>query len=287
MLAILKKEFCSYFLTPVGYIFMSFFLLISGLLFSLSNLFTASSDYSSVFTNIIFIFLITAPILTMRLISEENRQKTDQLLLTCPLKVTDIVIGKYLAAVGIFLLTLAVTWIYPLIMNRYGFISLPQIFCGYIGFFLLGACCVAVGLFVSALTDNQVGAAFITFGLLFLIQIFEYIRQILPNDILSGVIFASLILIGLALLVRQATQNNLVSLLTALLGALIIGSLYAFNRNLFEGLIINVCGWFSLLKRYQEFASGLLTLSSVVYYLSFITAFIFLTVQLIAKRRWN
>ncbi|MGD8400623.1 MAG: ABC transporter permease, partial [Bacillota bacterium] len=157
----------------------------------------------------------------------------------------------------------------------------------YIGFFLLGASFIAVGLFVSALTDNQVSAAVITFGVLLLIWLIDVLQKALPTDTLSGLIFAAVILVGLALLIRQATQNMFVSLVTALIGALVIGGVYLGNNSLYEGLILKVCNWFSLLKRYQDFANGLVTLRSVVYYLSFIFAFVFLTIQTIARRRWN
>jgi ABC-2 type transport system permease protein len=287
MLAVLAKEFRSYFLTPLGYIFMGSFLTISGIIFTVFNLIPASSNYYPVLSNLIFIFLIAVPILTMRLISEENRQKTDQLLLTCPLKVSDIVVGKYLAAVAVFLLTIVITFLYPVIMSWHGFISLSEICGGYIGFFLLGASFIAVGLFVSALTDNQVSAAVITFGALLLIWLADSLQQVLPSDTLSGLIFAALILIGLALLVRQTTRNPFAALGTAVLGALIIGGIYAINSSLYDGLIVKVCSWFSLLKRYQDFANGLVTLSSIIYFLSFIFAFLFLTTQTIAKRRWN
>jgi ABC-2 type transport system permease protein len=287
MLAVLVKEFRNYFLTPVGYIFMGFFLTISGVLFTMSNLVSASSNYYPVLSNLIFIFLIAVPILTMRLIAEENRQKTDQLLLTCPLKISEIVVGKYLAAIAVFLLTILITGLYPLIMSWHGFIPLSEILGGYIGFFLLGASFIAVGLFVSALTDNQVSAAVITFGALLLIWLSDSLQQVLPSDTLSGLIFAALILVGLALIVRQATKNMAVTLGVALIGALAVGISYACNSSLYDGLIIKTCNWFSLLKRYQDFASGLLTLSSIIFYLSFIFMFLFLTIQTIAKRRWN
>jgi ABC-2 type transport system permease protein len=287
MLAVFSKELRTYFLTPIGYVFMGFFLTISGLLFTASNLIPASSNYYPVLSNLIFIFLIAVPVLTMRLVSEENRQKTDQLLLTCPLKISDIVWGKYLAAITVFLLTILITGLYPLIMSWHGLIPLTEIFSGYIGFFLLGASFIAVGLFVSALTDNQVSAAVITFGVLLLIWLIDALQQALPTDTLSGLIFAAVILVGLALFIRQATQNLFISLLTALVGALAIGGLYLCNSSLYDGLIIRVCNWFSLLKRYQDFANGLVTLRSVVYYLSFIFAFGFLTIQIIARRRWN
>jgi ABC-2 type transport system permease protein len=287
MLAVLMKELRTYFLTPLGYIFMGFFLLITGFFFALGNLFTMSSNYNSLLSAITFIFMIVVPILTMRLISEETRQKTDQLLLTSPLKIFDMVMGKYLAAVIVFLATLLVTAVYPVIMNFHGIISGSEIIGGYIGFFLLGSSFIAIGLFVSSLTDNQVSAAVISFAALLFLWIIEALPQILPNDTRSGVIFAGLMLAGLCLLINRATKNLFVTVATALVGSLIIGVLFAVNASWYDGIILKFFDWFSLLKRYSSFTDGLLSVSSIIYYLSFIGAFIFLTIQTIEKRRWN
>ena len=109
MLAVLKKELRTYFLTPTGYIFMGGFLLVSGFFFTFLNLMQANPKYTDLLSNITFLFLIIMPILTMRLIAEETRQKTDQLLLTSPSSIGEMVVGEYLAAVTVFLMTLLVT----------------------------------------------------------------------------------------------------------------------------------------------------------------------------------
>src|SRR5690554_4311168 len=137
MIAVLKRGLKTYFLTPTGYIFMGFFLLIFGFFFDIGNLFSANPNYNSMLGKIIFVFMILVPILTMRLLAEESRQKTDQLLLTSPLSVTEIVLGKYLAAVAVFLLTVAVTCIYPIILSFFGSIAVSEIVGGYLGFILL------------------------------------------------------------------------------------------------------------------------------------------------------
>ena len=138
MLAIINKELRSYFASATGYIFMSFFLLISGIFFSITNLLGQNPLYNNVLSSITFIFLFVVPMLTMRLISEETRQKTDQLLLTSPLKVSDIVLGKYFAALLLFLLTLLITVLYPIIFKFYGNVAVGEVLGGYIGFFYLG-----------------------------------------------------------------------------------------------------------------------------------------------------
>src|SRR5690606_25355348 len=145
--------------------------------------------------------LIVVPILTMRLLSEESRQKTDQLLLTSPLSVTGMVLGKYFAAVGVFLITLLITCIYPIILSFFGTIAVWEIVGGYVGFFLLGSAFIAVGLFVSSMTDNQVIAAVVTFSALLFLWILDWIIEGLPTDRVSGIVFACLLVAGAVALV--------------------------------------------------------------------------------------
>ena len=190
MYAVFKREMKMYFTSPVGYIFMGFFLLLSGLFFAMFNLLQASPDYNGVLASITFIFLFAVPILTMRLMSEESRQKTDQLLLTSPLSLVGIVLGKYFAAVAVFGITLLVTCIYPIILSFFGTIPVWEIVGGYIGFLLLGAAFISIGLYVSSLTDNQVVSAIITFSALLFIWLLEWIQQGLPTGKVPGIIFA-------------------------------------------------------------------------------------------------
>ena len=177
MLAILRREFRAYFSSPLGFTFVGFFLLIAGIFFALSNLLSGSPAYAGVLNSLTFIFLFLVPILTMRLLTEETRQKTDQLLITSPLTITGIVLGKYLAAVGVFLISLLITVLYPVIMSFYALGGLAgwEILGGYIGFFLLGASFIAVGLFFSSLTDNPLIAAVESFAALLLIWILDFI----------------------------------------------------------------------------------------------------------------
>jgi ABC-2 type transport system permease protein len=287
MFAIFKKELKAYFLTPAGYIFMGFSLLMSGFFFMIINLLPGSSDYNALLGNNTFLFMLVVPILTMRLISEESKQKTDQLLFTSPVKITAIVLGKYLAALGIFLITLLVTCIYPFMLASGGFIAVAQIIGGYLGFFLLGACFIAIGLFISALTENQIVAAVVTFSVLLFIWVLDAIRQVMPNSTTSGIIFAVLILIGVCLFVYFTTKQRFLTIAVALIGLIIITSLYFMDKTLYQGIIQRFLEWFSLLKRYESFSKGNLNLSSFIYYLSFAIAFIFLTIQKIENRRFS
>ena len=161
MLAVFRRELRAYFVSPIGFVFVGFFILIAGVFFAISNLLSGNPSFTGVLSSLTFIFLFLVPILTMRLISEETRQKTDQLLITSPLSITGIVLGKYLAAVGVFVITLLITVLFPVIMSFFALLGLGwwEILGGYIGFLLMGCAFISIGLFFSSLTDNQLIAA--------------------------------------------------------------------------------------------------------------------------------
>jgi ABC-2 type transport system permease protein len=288
MLAVFRRELKAYFASPIGFVFVGFFILIGGVFFAMSNLLSGNPNFTGVLGNLTFIFLFLVPILTMRLISEETRQKTDQLLITSPLGITGIVLGKYFAAVGVFVITLLITVIYPVIMSFFalGGLAWWEILGGYVGFFLLGSSFIAVGLFFSSLTDNQLIAAVETFAALLLVWILDYIAQSVPSDAISGLVFLAVIGMGLVALVFFATRNTIATAGTFVVVAAAVVLLFALDRPLFEGLIAKVLTWFSLIKRYNDFNMGILGLSPIVYYISFSGAFVFLTIRMIEKRRW-
>jgi ABC-2 type transport system permease protein len=287
MRAVYIKELRSYFTSATGYIFMAVFLLLSGIFFALTNLLQTSAYYNSVLQSITFIFLILVPMITMRSIAEESRLKTDQLLYTAPVSLTRIVIGKYLAAVTLFFITVAITFIYPVIMSMFGTIGVWEIIGNYIGFALMGASFIAIGIFISSLTENQVAAAVGTFGVLLFIWLIDWIQQGVPTSQTAGLVFVLLIVIIVAVFIYFSTWNSYAAVLTASIGGIIAAIVYFANKALYEGFAAKFLGWFSLLKRYDDFSMGLLDMSSIVYYITFCTVFVFLTIRMIDKRRWS
>lgn len=288
MLAVLRRELRAYFVSPIGFVFVGFFILIAGVFFAISNLLSGNPAFTGVLSSLTFIFLFLVPILTMRLISEETRQKTDQLLITSPLSITGIVMGKYLAAVGVFVITLLITVLFPVIMSFFALLGLAwwEILGSYLGFLLLGCCFISIGLFFSSLTDNQLIAAMMTFAALLLIWILDFVAQAVPTDPVLGLVFLASIGAALVVLVFFSTRNTAVSVVTFVLAAAAVVLLYVFSRASFTGLIAKILSWFSLLKRYNDFGLGILSLSPIVYYISFSGAFVFLTIRMIEKRRW-
>ncbi len=288
MLAVFRRELKAYFASPIGFVFVGFFILIAGVFFSISNLLSGNPNFTGVLSSLTFVFLFLVPILTMRLLTEEMRQKTDQLLITSPLSITGIVMGKYLAAIGVFVITLLITVLFPLIMSGYALLGLGwwEILGGYIGFLLMGCAFISVGLFFSSLTDNQLIAAMYTFAALLLIWILDFVAQSVPSDVTSGLVFLSLLGVGLVALVFFSTRNVAAAAVTLVIAAAAVVLLYVFARGFYNGLIAKILGWFSLVKRYGDFSLGLLSLSPIIYYLSFSGAFVFMTIRMIEKRRW-
>ncbi|MGA2975718.1 MAG: ABC transporter permease [Spirochaetia bacterium] len=288
MLAVFRRELKAYFTSPIGFVFVGFFILIAGVFFAISNLLSGNPSFTGVLSNLTFIFLFLVPILTMRLLSEETRQKTDQLLITSPLSITGIVLGKYLAAVGVFVITLLITVLFPVIMSFYALLGLAwwEILGGYIGFLLMGCAFISVGLFFSSLTDNQLIAAVETFAALLLIWILDYVAQSIPSSAVLGLVFLAVIGVALVALVYFSTRNTIATIVAFVVAAAAVTLLFLFSRAIFEGLIAKILAWFSLVKRYNDFSMGLLGVSPIVYYISFAGAFVFLTIRMIEKRRW-
>jgi len=287
MFAVFIKEFKAYFLSPIGYLYMGFFLLLSGFFFTFGNMLAQSSQFTGFLGNMLSIYLFIIPLLTMRLFSEEKRQKTDQLLLTSPVSITGIVCGKFLAAMAIYCGTLFFTVFYAVVIAVYGDLQGWETLGSYIGFIFLGASYISVGIFVSALTENQLSAAIVCFFILFFIWLIDPICRMVPSDIKSGIISAAVLAAALIVFIYFNTKNLFLVLGTALVCGLAIGGLYLFKQDIFYGFIRKFLGWFSLNGRYQYFSVGILKLDSLLYYASFSGLFLFLTVRLIEKRRWN
>ncbi|MGL5675418.1 MAG: ABC transporter permease [Cellulosilyticaceae bacterium] len=287
MLTITEKELRSYFSSPIGYVFIGFFLFMFGLYFTFYNVLSQNGDYTYVIGAMTNILVFGIPIITMKLMADERKNKTDQLLLTAPVTATDIVVGKYIAATALYGITLVVTMIHPLLLMWVGNVPVGKIMGAYIGFFLMGASLIAIGLLISSLCENQIVAAIGTIGTFFILFFMDSLVTVVPKERLSSLMFM-LVLIGMVgLLFYGLTKQRIISMGVILLGGVgVVGTFFA-NGALFDGLPTKVLQWLSLFNRYEGFSRGLLDLGAIVYYLSFIIICIFVTVQVTEKRRWN
>ena len=287
MIAVLKHELRNYFHSFTAYVFGAFLLAIVGIGAMLYNLQAAVSNFEYVLSFGTIIFVVIVPILTMRVIAEERKQKTDQLLLTAPVTVWQIVLGKYLALIVTFLLPVVILCFYPLIMAQYGSIAFASTYVALLGFFLLGCTCLAVGLFFSSLTESQILAAVGTFAFLLVCYLMDGISGFFPET--AGASFFALVVIVLliGLLIYHTTQNILLPLVIGVIGEGVLAVLYFVKQSMFEGIIQKILNLFNMSSHFSNFTNSILDLTGVVYYLSFIGIMLFLTVQSIQKRRWN
>ncbi len=232
--AIIKRELYSYFCSPVAYVVMAIFLFFSGLFFSMVCLMGDTSNLTYVFNNMFLVIVLLTPMMCMRLLSDEKRLRTDQALLTSPVSILGIVMGKFFSACILYLVCLAIYVIFGFVLS---FFVTPQwsvILCNFLGLFILGCALIAIDLFLSSLTESQMIAAISGFAVGLLVYLLDNIASAVPVEFLE-----------------KAVKSM------------------------------------SFLSHYQNFTVGLLSIADLVFFLSVIALFIFLTVRVIEKKRWS
>lgn len=232
MRAIFEREFRSCFTSVSGYVFAAFLLLFAGIYTMSVCLIGGYANFEYVLGNMSFIFLLIVPVITMKTFAEERRQHTDQLLYALPIGMTKVVLGKYLALLAVFAVPMLIIAVYPLVLSLYGTLSFRTILTTYIGFLLLGASLLSIGMFLSSLTESQPLAA----GGTFLVLLLNFFSSSLASYVSVG-----------------------------------------------SSLLTSLC----LFDRIDDFVYGILNLNSVIFYLSVIVFFVFLTIQACEKRRWS
>ncbi|MDR6553523.1 ABC transporter permease [Paenibacillus qinlingensis] len=177
--AICSKELQMYFFSPVAYVAFAFYVLLSSFFFYVN--FVAGQppivDARSIVGNTTFIYLFIIPLLTMRLVADEFRQGTDELLLTSPAGISEIVLGKYLSALIVQVGLVAISLVYPLIMSSFGTLDMPVTWLSYLSMFLLGCAMMAIGLFASSLSNNQMVAGITGFVILLLLWLLDWVSS--------------------------------------------------------------------------------------------------------------
>ena len=287
MIAILKHELRLYFHSLTAYVFGAFLLVMIGVGAMLYNISAAYSNFEYVLSFSSLIFAIIVPILTMRVIAEERKQKTDQLLYSLPLSTTKIIVGKYMALLILYLIPLAVVCMYPLIFSQYGEVYLLTSYGSLLAYFIMGAALIAIGVFVSSLTENQgfaagIGIAAILFNY-FSVSLAEYATA----TAIGSAIVLFVLVAGLGWIIYHLTKNSNLGYIVGLgLMAIVVGAFWLIPDKL-EGLIPEVMKTLSLFDRFETFVNGVFDLTAIVYFVSIIVFFLFLSVQSLEKRRYN
>ena len=188
MLAILRREFSAYFRSPIGYIYLAVFYIFSGFFFFTNNLFSGYSSITGVYSSLFSIIMFLIPILTMRLMSEDKKQKTDQALLTAPISLFSLVMGKFLAALCVFCMGLAVTLVYAFVIAIFTTVAWSVVFGNLIGTILLATALIAIGMFISTLTENQVIAAVGGFAVMLFLMLIDNLKNVVTNTLLQKIV---------------------------------------------------------------------------------------------------
>ncbi len=287
MTAVFKHELRMYFRSLTAYVFGAFLLVFVGLGAMLYNIQAAVSNFEFVLSFSSLGFVVIVPILTMRVIAEEKKQKTDQLLYSLPIKTTQIILGKYLALLVMYLIPMAVICVYPLIFAQFGDVYLLTAYGSLFAFYLMGAALIAIGVFISSLTDNQGFAAGIGIAVILLnyysVSLSEYVSSTAFGSVAALLVLALI----LGSVIHHLTGNENFAFGVCILGMVVIFISYMVNSSMFEGLLPSIMENLSLFDRFSFFVNGVFDMTSVVYDLTVIVFFLFLSVQSLEKRRYN
>lgn len=287
MIAVLKHELKIYFHSITAYIFGAFLLLFVGIGALLYNIQAAVANFEYVFRFCSLIFVVIVPILTMRVIAEERKQKTDQLLYSLPLSTTKIILGKYLALLIVYFVPLCIIGIYPLVFSQFGDVYLLTSYGTLVAFFVLGAALMSMGVFISSLTENQgfaagIGIAAILFNY-YSVSLSENISATAQGSLVTILVLS--VIIGFVVKHLTKHDNLGIGVGAVLAGSSLIG--FWIKKDVFEGLVPTIMSKLSLFERLNTFVSGVFDLSAIIYYASVIAFFLFLSVQSLEKRRYN
>lgn len=287
MIAVLKHELRLYFHSLTAYVFGAFLLAVVGIGAMLYNLQAAVSNFEFVLSFSSLIFVVIVPILTMRVIAEERKQKTDQLLYSLPISTAKVILGKYLALLVVYLIPLCVIAFYPLIFSQFGDVYLLTSYGSLAAFFIMGAALIAVGIFISSLTDNQGFAAGIGIAVILLNYFSVSLSEYVSSTALGSAIALFALSIVFGVLIYQLTKNENLAYGTSLVLMAGITAFYLVDSSKFEGLLPSIMAKLSLFERLDVFVNGIFDMTAIVYYLSVIIFFLFLSVQSMEKRRYN
>lgn len=288
MLAIYKREFKSYFQSMVGCVFVAFLVAFTGIYFTAYNLNAGYPYFSYTLSGSLIVFIVGIPLITMRSFAEERKNKTDQLLLTAPVSLTKIVLGKYLAMISVVAIPNLIFCLFPLLIKMNGTAYLKTDYISIGVFFLLGCVYVAIGMFMSALTESQMIAFITTFGLLLILYLWNGIIGFLPSSAIGSLIGLIVIFTIIMAYVYHMTENWMLSAVLEVLGIVASVATYIVKSSLFENLLTKILGKLALADVFTDITNNhIVDITGIVLYLSVIAIFIVLTIQAIQKRRWS
>ena len=288
MIAVFKREFREYMNNVYGWLFMSVLLLFTGVLVAIYNFIGLSTDIRYALSFGEYALIVMVPILCMRSMSEDKKNKTDMFYLSLPMKTSSVVLGKYFALLAVLAIPTAVLCIYPLIFSLYGQVDFATTYASLLAFFLLGAGILAVCQFISSLTENLVVSALLGIAvLLALYFVLPVLASILPSSALASFIGFAVLALLAALVAYLATRSLTVTAITASVLALPLVIVYLVKGEWLAGSLPSLLAVLSPFAQFKYMAMyGLFDLCSMLVFLSYAVLFVFLTVQAADRKRY-
>lgn len=288
MAAIYRRELKAYFQSMTGYVFIAFMVLFVGIYFMAYNMMSGYPYFSYTLSGMVTIMMIGIPVLTMRSFADDRKTKTDQLLITSPVSVTQMVLGKYFSMITVYAIPVLLSAICPLIIKMNGNANLKSDYASILAFFLLGCVYIAIGMFISSLTESQIIAAVGTFGIILLLLLWPNLVGFLPTSASGSAVGFLLLWTVVVFVLYRVTSHGPLSAILEIAGILCIAVLYFVKKGLFDRTLTNVLEKIAVTQVFQNFASHyIFDAGGLVSYISIIFLLIFLTVQSIEKRRWS
>ena len=285
--AVYERELKGYLHGMTGIIFISVNLLFSGLMLFLENLKYQDPKMEALIYYQLMILFLTIPILTMRSIAEDRRQKTDQLLYSLPLSLPKIVLAKYFALLTTAVLPTLVSLLYPLILSLYGTVNFGTTYTALLTQALFIALLCAIGMFISSLTESPAIAAILTLTVNAALFLMSFFTIAIPQTELASLIGFAVIIVLVAFLAYYMTKSVIAAYAVGAVGIVAEIILYFVKKDLFAGAINKVIDAMSVFSRVDLGTSGILDLSGIVYFVTAAALFVFLSVQAVEKRRWS
>ena len=287
MSAVYRKELRTYFTGMTAPVFIAFILLMTGIFTVVYNLQGLYPNFEVTVNQVVFVYLLAVPVLTMRSVAEEKHSRTDQLLYSLPMSMTSIVMAKYLAMVTVLAIPVGVMAFYPLLLARFGTVHLASAYGMLLAFFLLGSALIAIGMFISSLTESQVIAAVVSLAVTLLIYFMSGLANMISADASVSLLAFLALAVVIGLVVNAMIKNTVLSIgVTGVLALAAVG-VYLADSSLFEGAVPEILSAISLFDRLTTFQNGMFDLTAIIFYLSVCGLFVYLTVQSLEKKRWN
>lgn len=288
MKAIYKREVHSYFNSMIGCVFAAFLTIIGGIYFMVYNLNSGYPFFSYSLAGVIFMLLVSVPVLSMKSFAEDRKNKTDQLLLTSPVSLTEIVLGKYLAMITVFAVPCVIYCLFPLIIKFQGTAHLLVDYSSILAFFLLGCVYIGIGMFLSSLTESPVIAAISTCAALFFFYLLDNLLAYMPTSAVSNLIILIFMITAAAGIVYHMTKNQVIAGSIELLGIIAAIAVYFIKSSLLESLFTNLLEHLVLTDIFYNFSQNyIFDLGGLFTYITLIALLVFLTIQTFQKRRWS